>query len=161
MSSLDVYSINDQLGNFGWCEGGGGGEGVTTDYRVQKDWHWPMSGVHSIRMVKSAQPGEGEGARHPPPPSFTLSTFTPSRAKLCCTLQLRGQIHPSYFSYTLFSSVGVTEQKLSAGVSAQTAVLPCWRRGGHDWFCDGSLCRCPSSYCSAATASYSTLNYSY
>jgi hypothetical protein len=31
------------------------------------------------------------------PPSFTLST---SRAKLWCTLQLRGQIHPPYFSST-------------------------------------------------------------
>jgi hypothetical protein len=34
---------------------------------------WPNSGVHSIMMEKSAQPGEGEGARTPP---STLVTIT-------------------------------------------------------------------------------------
>jgi hypothetical protein len=44
--------------------------------------------VHSIIMVKSAQPGEGGGMVH----AFPLSLYLPSRAKLWCTLQLRGQI---------------------------------------------------------------------
>ncbi len=41
------------------------------------------------------------GGTRPP-----LSLYLPSRAKLWCTLQLRGQKHSSYFSSTLFSSVG-------------------------------------------------------
>jgi hypothetical protein len=38
------------------------------------DCQWPLSGVHSIMMVKSAQPGDDAwgGAR---PPPFTLSTI--------------------------------------------------------------------------------------
>ncbi len=43
-----------------------------TEY-IHKDWQWPLSGEHSIMMVKSAQPGEGGVAR---PPPFTLSTIT-------------------------------------------------------------------------------------
>jgi hypothetical protein len=27
------------------------------DHRVHTEWQWPLSGVHSIMMVKSAQPG--------------------------------------------------------------------------------------------------------
>jgi hypothetical protein len=50
-------------------------------------------------MVISAQ--AGEGALHDLP----FSLYLPSRAKLCCTLQLRWQIHPSLFSSTFFSSV--------------------------------------------------------
>ncbi len=34
-------------------------------YRALKEWQWSLSSVHSI-MVKSAQPGEGVGARPPP-----------------------------------------------------------------------------------------------
>jgi hypothetical protein len=34
------------------------------------DWQWPLSGVYSILMVVSAQPGEGGSAR---PPFFILS----------------------------------------------------------------------------------------
>ncbi len=30
-------------------------------HRVHTEWQWPLSGDHSIMMVKSAQPGEGEG----------------------------------------------------------------------------------------------------
>ncbi len=41
------------------------------------------------------------GGTRPP-----LSLYLPSQAKLWCTLQLRGQKHSSYFSSTLFSSVG-------------------------------------------------------
>ncbi len=29
------------------------------DHRVHKEWHWHLSGVHSIMMVNSAQPGKG------------------------------------------------------------------------------------------------------
>ncbi len=32
---------------------------LVTDERLQIDWQWPLSGVHSIMMVNSAQPGEG------------------------------------------------------------------------------------------------------
>ncbi len=37
------------------------------------DWRWPLSGVHSIMMVKSAQSGVGGGCT---PFPFTLSTIT-------------------------------------------------------------------------------------
>jgi hypothetical protein len=51
-----------------------------TDGRVQIDWQWPLSVVHSIMMVNSAKLGE-DGCARPPP--FTLSTpSTPSPAKL-------------------------------------------------------------------------------
>jgi hypothetical protein len=42
------------------------------DHRVHTERQWPLSGAHSIMMVKSAQPGKGDA--HPPP--FTLSTIT-------------------------------------------------------------------------------------
>ncbi len=44
-----------------------------SDEGEQIEWQWPLSGVHTIMMVNSAQPGEGGGAR---PPPFTLSTIT-------------------------------------------------------------------------------------
>jgi hypothetical protein len=47
---------------------------ATTYERVQIDWHWPLSGVHTIVMVNSAQPVVGGGPARPPP--FTLSTIT-------------------------------------------------------------------------------------
>jgi hypothetical protein len=31
------------------------------NYRVHPEWQWPLSGVHSIRMVNLAQPCEGGG----------------------------------------------------------------------------------------------------
>ncbi len=37
-------------------------------HRVLTEWQWPLSGVHSILMEKSAQPGEGGGARPSPTP---------------------------------------------------------------------------------------------
>ncbi len=43
-----------------------------TDERVQIDWLWPLSGVHSIMMVNSAHPGVGGGARPPPFHSVVL-----------------------------------------------------------------------------------------
>jgi hypothetical protein len=33
------------------------------DERVQIEWRWPLSGIHSLIMVNSAQPGEGKGCR--------------------------------------------------------------------------------------------------
>ncbi len=39
------------------------------------EWQWPLSGIHSIVMEKSHQPGGGGGHTRRPPP-FTLSTFT-------------------------------------------------------------------------------------
>ncbi len=43
----------------------------TTEYT---QWQWPLSGVHSIMMVKSAQANEGGGGDAQPLP-FTLSTI--------------------------------------------------------------------------------------
>jgi hypothetical protein len=45
----------------------------TTEERVQLDWQWPLSSLHSIMMVNSAQPAEGGGARPP------LSLYLPLR----------------------------------------------------------------------------------
>jgi hypothetical protein len=42
---------------------------VSLHHRVHTEWQWPLFGVHSIMMEKSAQPG----AR---PPPFTISTIT-------------------------------------------------------------------------------------
>jgi hypothetical protein len=41
--------------------------------RTHTEGQWPLSGVHSIMTVNSAQPGVGGGARLLP---FTLSTIT-------------------------------------------------------------------------------------
>ncbi len=58
-------------------------------HRVHTEGHRPLSGVHSIRMEKFAQAGEG-GERCTPTP---LSLHLPSRSKLQCTFQLSGQIY--------------------------------------------------------------------
>jgi hypothetical protein len=42
-------------------------------HRVHTEWQWPLSGLHSIMMEKSAQPVEGGGCT---PTPFTLSTIT-------------------------------------------------------------------------------------
>jgi hypothetical protein len=47
------------------------------DHRVHTEWQWPLSGVNSIMMVKSARPGEGGGVHAVP-----LTLYLPSRAKL-------------------------------------------------------------------------------
>jgi hypothetical protein len=39
---------------------------LLSSHRVHTDWQWPISGVHSILMEKSALPGEGGG--YPPYP---------------------------------------------------------------------------------------------
>ncbi len=52
-------------------------------HRVPTEWQWPLSGVHSIMMVKSAQPGEGGGVH-----ALPLSLYPPSRGKFWCMLRL-------------------------------------------------------------------------
>jgi hypothetical protein len=68
--------------------------GKRDQHRVHTEWQLPLSGVHSIIMEKSGQPGErGVVYAHP------LSLYLTSLTKLWCTLQLRGQI-PSPFFYS-------------------------------------------------------------
>ncbi len=52
-------------------------------------------------------PGKGGGVH-----ALPLSLYLPSRAKLWRTLQLRGHIHSSYFSSTLFFCVVITIQNI-------------------------------------------------
>ncbi len=59
-------------------------------YAESTELQWPLSDG------KSGQAGEVGGAL---PSPFTLYTVL-SRTKLCCTLQLRGQIHSPYFYST-------------------------------------------------------------
>jgi hypothetical protein len=66
-------------------------------HRVQKEWQWLVSGVHSIMMVKSAQPGEGGAA-------LSLSLCLPSRAKLWCQL-LKEDTLPLFLLYPCVYSV--------------------------------------------------------
>ncbi len=70
--------------------------------RVQIDLQWPLSGLHSIMMINSAQPVEGAGGGlHSFPLSLNIHHYEQSYG----VRQLRGQIHSPYFSSTLFSSV--------------------------------------------------------
>ncbi len=39
----------------------------------REEWQWPLFGVHSTMIEKSAQPGKGGGAR---PSHFTTSSIT-------------------------------------------------------------------------------------
>ncbi len=55
-------------------------------HRVHTEWQWPLSGVHSIMMEKSAQPGE-DGVCTPVVPPFTLSTIT---YKVYCSVRSSG-----------------------------------------------------------------------
>ncbi len=54
-------------------------------HRLHTEWQWPISGVHSIMMEKSALAKDCERC---------------TRSKLQCTLQLRGQIPSPYLSST-------------------------------------------------------------
>jgi hypothetical protein len=45
----------------------------TFNHRVHTEWQWPLFGVYSIMMERSAQPSEDGGVR---PPPFTMSTIT-------------------------------------------------------------------------------------
>jgi hypothetical protein len=66
------------------------------DHRVQIEWQWPLSGVHSI--ISAGLRGYGVHA-HP------LLLYLPSHAKVQCTIQLRGQMHFPYFISTPMYSV--------------------------------------------------------
>jgi hypothetical protein len=52
-----------------------------TDRRVQIDWQWPLSGVHTIMMVNSAKLCEGGGV-HAHPLLLYLPPLPPSPGKL-------------------------------------------------------------------------------
>ncbi len=93
-------------------------------HRVHTEWQRPLSGVHSIIRVKSAQAGEGGKIARPQSTqrvataafwrtfhhdgkispgwwgwgvlAHPLPLYQPSRTKLWFTLQLRGQIHSLY-----------------------------------------------------------------
>ncbi len=76
--------------------------------RRHTEWQCSLSAVYSIMMEKSAQPGE---------------LNLPSRTKLRCTLQLRGQVHsPHFYSTpvcTLWGRQGVEKRG--------------WMGGGEGW----------------------------
>ncbi len=74
--------------------------GVDICHRVHTEWH-RLFGVHSIMMEKLALSGDGRGLHvHP------ISLCLPSRTKLQCMLQLRGQIYsPYFFSILMYSLV--------------------------------------------------------
>ncbi len=97
---------------------------------------------------------------HNIPTPSTLSTFTSkvvvvyAPAEKVDTLLLF-----LLYPFLLCGCYQTEAERRRVGTNRRPAQLE--EEGGLDWFCDGSLHRCPSSYCSAATASYSTLNYSY
>jgi hypothetical protein len=57
-------------------------------HRVHTEWQRPLSGVLSNMMEKLSQAGEDGGGGVD---AHLLSLYLPSRTKLQCTLQLRGQ----------------------------------------------------------------------
>ena len=71
------------------CRSYWGGGALGKNHRAQTESQWPLSGVHSIMMVKSAQPGEGGGCT---PSPFTLPSTITSKGVVYATLQRRGQI---------------------------------------------------------------------
>ncbi len=80
--------------------------GSSTEYTQSGNGH-VLSGIHSIMMEKSAQPGDDGGGVH----ALPLSFYLPSRAKVWCycSLQLRRRIHPPLFLlYPYMYSVGST-----------------------------------------------------
>ncbi len=62
------------------------------------DSQWPLSAWHTFHHDGKFSPASWGKRVH-----ASLSLYLSSRAKLWCTLQLRGQIHSSYFSSTLLS----------------------------------------------------------
>ncbi len=72
------------------------------NHRVHTEWQWPLSGAHSIGKFRPAWWRWGMHA-HP------LSLYLPSGTKLYCALQLRGQIHSTYFCYTLICTLWVKQ----------------------------------------------------
>ncbi len=58
-------------------------------HRVHIEFQWPFSGVHYIMIIMMVNQ-----------PSLVRGEGLQSRAKLRCTLQLRGQMHSPYYSST-------------------------------------------------------------
>jgi hypothetical protein len=81
-------------------------KGVSTAFR---EWQWPLSGVHSIMMEKSAQPVVRVGGARPPP--FTLSTIT-SKVVVYSPAE-RADALPLFLLYPYMYSVGKTASGLS------------------------------------------------
>jgi hypothetical protein len=75
-------------------------------HRAHTERQWPLSGVHSTVMVNSLQADGGRGVARLP-----LSFYLPSRTKLWCTLQLRGEIHSLYFSSTPICTLWVWQHR--------------------------------------------------
>jgi hypothetical protein len=73
-------------------------------HRVNIKWQRPLSGVHSIMIEKLTQAGEVGVARPSP------LNLLPSRTKLLCLLQVRGQIYSTYFVSTPMYSVILSSQ---------------------------------------------------
>ncbi len=90
---------------------------LSTEYKQNGNGHF-LHGVHSIMMEKLAQPNEGAGCTPSRPPPLT-TVYLPSRAKLWCTLQLRGQIHSSYFYSTPMSTLWYYRWRKPANVHGQ------------------------------------------
>jgi hypothetical protein len=91
-------------------------------HRVHTEWQRPLTGVHSIMMEKLAQADEGRGVYGAGPPP---SLYLPSRTKLQCTLQLRGQIHSSYFTSTPYILCAVSIHLWGGGVELKMNLLIC------------------------------------
>ncbi len=104
-------------------------------YSTYIEWQWPLSGVHSIMMIKSAQSGEGAGCT-----PFSLSTITSKVVVLRFSwvdrytppiyhlpLYLLCELaNPSYFIVAYESSCGLNRlcpQRLMASVLAWSGVL--------------------------------------
>ncbi len=58
----------------------------TTDKRVQIEWQWPLSGIHYIMMVNSAQHGENGG--YTPSPFHSSKVVVYAAAERADTLPL-------------------------------------------------------------------------
>jgi hypothetical protein len=75
----------------------------SVDYRVHTEWQLLLSGVHSIMIEKSAQPGEEGGGMHTRPPLFTISTMT-SKVVVYAPAG-RADTHPLFLFYPYIYSV--------------------------------------------------------
>jgi len=76
-------------------------------HRVHTEWQWPHSGVYSIMMEKSGQPGEGGGCTHTP---FHYILYTITYKVVVYAAAERTVTLPLFllYSYTGMYSVGDT-----------------------------------------------------
>jgi hypothetical protein len=95
-----------------WCDRSTRGSLAGPHHRVHREWQWPLSGLHSIVMVKSAQLGAGGGARTPP---FTLTTIT-STIVVYAPAE-RADTIPLFLLYPYMYSVVPTDTLLIAWIS--------------------------------------------